>query len=173
MRTACIIVCISYSLTMHSTVRCFKWNMADLCGEDLSLRCSLRNRANSCPDLINGMPGSTTMRSPGYCTNNLNYKNNMFCVYNISVSNCDTDRILIRSVDVNSSLSDGNTGEDYLWMDFGTGYTREWTGNQTGSISETGPSTSFYAVLWSNKRRERAGGYSSRGSFEIEAVCDD
>ena len=140
--------------------------MADLCGSDQTLKCSLRNRANIHPDVINGMPGSVTIRSPGY--NKLNYMNNMFCVYNVSVSNCNSNRVVIRSADDTSSLSDGDTGKDYLWMDFGSGYTREWIGDELGTISETAPSSSFYAVLWSDRRR-----FSSRGMFEIEASCDN
>lgn len=147
--------------------------MADLCGSEQSLRCSLKKRTNVCSDLVNGMPGSVTLRSPGYCNNKLNYMNNMFCVYNISVSNCNSNRIVIRSVDDSSSLSDGDTGEDYLWMDFGSDYTREWTGDELGTISETAPSSSFHAVLWSNKRKSKSEGYSSRGLFEIEALCDN
>ena len=87
----------------------------------------------------------------------------MLCVYNISVTDCESGMLIVRSTSTDHRLYDD--GQDYLYLDFGHDTTRV-KGDDVSMLSETVHSTSLTAVFWSDSVRK-----TSAGRFEIEAVC--
>ncbi len=77
----------------------------------------------------------------------------------------DCNHITVRSTSSEHSLFDD--GRDYLYFDFGQ-VTTTVTGDSVSSFSESVPTSSFYAVLWSDAEK-----YTSAGKFEFEAMCND
>ena len=142
-----------------SSVRCFKWRLRTSGNVQLNERGEVHTK-----NLTVSTCNSVTFRSPGfYNSNKKHYSNNMFCVYNISMQDCN--HITVRSTSDEHSLFDD--GRDYLYFDFGQ-VTTTVTGDSIGSFSESVPTSSFYAVLWSDAEK-----FTSAGKFEFEAMCND
>ena len=140
-----------------STVKCFKWRLTS--GGDVQLK----NRDDvPTENLAVSTSESVTFRSPGFDNiNKKHYKNNMFCIYNISIVGCN--HITVRSTSGNHQLFDD--GKDYLHFDFGD-ITTTVKGDSVGSFSESVSSSSFYAVLWSDSKK-----LTSAGNYEFETIC--
>ena len=123
----------------------------------------LRDRIVTDERLITAIPGSTSFQSPGF--NEGKYKNSMFCLYNITLTNCNS--ITVRSTSEDYSLFvDEN---DYLYLDFGVENSPVTLyGSEVGSYYDSFYSSSLYAVFWSNADR-----HTSAGAFELEAICSE
>ncbi len=139
-----------------STVKCFKWRLTS--GGDVQLT----NRDDvPTENLAVSTSESVTFRSPGFDI--INKKNNMFCVYNISIVGCN--HITVRSTSGNHQLFDDR--KDYLHFDFGD-ITKTVKGDSVGSFSESVSSSSFYAVLWSDGKKS-----TSARNYELETLCNE
>ena len=100
--------------------------------------------------------------SPGY--NSSNYWNKRLCVYNISVDNCESGVLTVRSTSDNHTLYDD--GRDYLYLEFGHVTTRV-RGGGVSMLRETVQARSLTAVFWSDSCKK-----TSAGRFKMEAVCE-
>ena len=154
-------------------MRCFKWRTAEDCDSDTGydLRCSLRERSLALdenkvqvgPD--DRFVGLHSPRSPGQ-KNQATYRNNNFCIYNISLD-CPGEIVTLTSKSSEHSLSDNHTCQDYLWFDTSSnGQPQKICGDEIGSFSDHINTQSFIAVFWSNAN-------TNKGSFEIEAHCSE
>ena len=161
----CVVECIVLMslikcifLLLHSSVRCFKWKVRT----SGQVHLDENQRRVSDKKLITKVPEEVTFRSPGFFRQNKkHYSNSMFCVYNISLDNCN--HIILSSSYGHSLFPDS---EDYLRVYLDERPTGLF-GDAVGSFSEDISSSSFYAVLWSDAKRN-----SSEGSFEITARCN-
>ena len=160
------------TIPFHSTMECFRWRLADDCGPDHdTLKCDLRHRTELDQTLIVTSQGSSvTFRSPGFDRRNPGYKNRNLCIYNISL-NCDGNAAELEPSTQTTSLSDGDTCQDYLsfHMDSQRQPLMKLCGDDVKDQTKyrTIYSTSFYGVLWSNNNK------SESGRFEITATCKD
>ena len=151
-------------------MRCFRWRLADECGPDNKLKCSLRNRNNlNQPLETDSYRTEVTLRSPGFERKNPGYYNKNFCIYNISLD-CPEEMVELIPTKRTTQLSDPTDNcRDYL--SFHTDSHRlpltELCGEEVGDYLaySTIPSSSFYGVLWSNDDDYE------RGQYEIVAKC--
>lgn len=158
----------------HSTVRCFRWRLADNCGPEHSLKCSLRHRANLHQALATDTSRTqATLLSPGFNRpKNQAYYNRNLCIYNISLD-CGTEEgegeVELIPTQRTTSLSDAHTCRDYLsfHVESQVPPLLELCGAAVGDprAYRTIPSSSFSAVLWTNDNDVDLGG------FEIVAKC--
>ena len=138
---------------VHSSVRCFKWRLR-------TNQVQLDERHIS-SHLVTEAPNEVTFRSPGFLKKNTkHYSNSMFCVYNISLDNCN--HVTVASSVGHSLFPDS---KDYLSVYLGDRH-RNLFGDEVGSFLDDTSSSSLYAVLWSNAKS-----HSSRGTFELTARC--
>ena len=147
-------------------MRCFKWRTAEDCSVDHHLRCSLRNRFSAEVDVTVGPHDhSATLFSPSYNrTSNPFYLNYNFCIYNISLK-CPGEIVSLTSKLTDYGLSDGDTCQDYLWLDTSSsGQPLKICGDDIIDFRDSLNTQSFIGILWSNKD-------NSEGKFEIEARC--
>ena len=155
---------------IYSNVRCFKWGVKKT-GDVV-----LRERPVEDQHLVAAISDAASFQSPGFNKKNQHYMNSMFCLYNITIHNCDS--VHIQSTSNSHSLfltSDemerNNTlPKDYLYLDFNDSQFQPspLTGSDVGTFSDSFPTSSFYAILWSDSER-----YSSEGKFEFLAVCNE
>ena len=147
-------------------MKCFKWRTAEQCAGH-HLRCSLKNRAVAVEKQVELTPHiqSATFFSPSY-QNQSFYRNNNFCIYNISL-NCPGKIVTLTSKLANGILADAETCQDYLWFSTSFyGHPHKLCGNMTTDFRDTLHTQSFIAVLWTNQ-------VNSEGMFEIEARCTE
>lgn len=141
-------------------MKCFKWRLRS------SGDVQLKDREQDVPteNLTASTFKSVAFRSPGfYNSDKKHYKNSMFCVYHISMVDCN--HMTVRSTSGNHHLFDD--GKDYLYFDFGD-VTTTVKGGAVGSFSESVTSSSFYTILWSDAKKS-----TSAGSYEFEVTCND
>lgn len=154
-------------------MRCFRWRIADNCGEDRSLKCSMRHRANLDDTLITD--GSAYhLRSPGFDKrgNRSRYYNRNFCIYNVSLD-CPDEMVELVPTSSTTKLSDTHPEpcqyQDYLTFHIDS--KRKPLIELCGAAVtdrrnyHTIPSSSFHAVLWTNDNS------ADLGQFEIIAQC--
>ncbi len=161
-------ICDLY-ISSVSSVRCYKWVLGDLCYPIPSTRLLItsKKRVSQNQKLVTSISKSVTFRSPDKNFDSQRkgrYFNSMFCLYNISVPNCMNNSVILQSTSGDHSLFDD--GKDYLYFDFGQ-VTFKVTGDSVGSLSENVPTSSFYAVLWTDATPK-----TDWGKFEIEAACN-
>lgn len=145
-------------------MKCFKWRVKRT-GDVV-----LRKRPVDAEQVVS-VGDSVSLRSPGL-DDTPRYKNRMFCLYNISIDDCNS--INVQSVtegDQEYSLvvNDENSDiqHDYLYLDFGQVHSPETLyGSDVSNFSTSVYTSSFYAVFWSNKERDA-------GAFHLQAVCAD
>lgn len=144
-------ICVSLT---RSSVRCFKWKVMT------SKQVQLSERNVSSQPLITKVRNQVTFRSPGFFNIIKHYSNSMFCVYNISLENCN-------HISVSSSIGHTlfNDSMDYLSVYLGD---RSWDlfDDKVGLFTEDTSSGSLYAVLWSDSIA-----FTSKGTFELTAHC--
>lgn len=153
----------------YSTMECFRWRIADNCGPEKSVKCSLRSRDFLGMSLTtDSQPSQAILLSPGFDKRNPRYYNKNFCIYNISLD-CPVEMVELIPTARTTQLSDAQSCRDYL--SFHT------TSQRTPLIELCGadvkdtlayrtiPSTSFSAILWSDDNGKDV------GRFEILARC--
>ena len=148
-------------------MKCYKWRVKKT-GDVV-----LRERPVEDQHLVTATPGSVSFQSPGFNNNNQHYMNSMFCLYNITVRNCDNhncDSITVHSMSGDHRLFFTNTTvEDYLFLDYeGVEVSRTLYGREVSSYFSNVHTSSFMAILWSD-----AAGYTSAGAFDLVAVCNE
>jgi hypothetical protein len=153
-------------VNLYSTRRCFRWRIADSCGQDHTLKCSLRHRENLHESITtNADLTRATIFSPGFEKQKPKYFNRNFCIYNISL-NCPDEMVELVPSELTTEFADTR---DYL--SFHVNSTRrpflELNGADVArpSAYTTIPSTSFSTVLWSDHNGK------DKGRFEILARC--
>lgn len=142
-------------------VKCFKWRVKKS-GEVV-----LRERPVEKQKLVTSA-GSVLFRSPGIDSKKQHYSNNMFCLYNITIPNCDS--ITVQSLPGEHSLywAPDSTVQDYLFLDYGGAESPTTLHNkEVASYLNSVHTSSFYAILWSDPVLS-----SSAGGFELVAVCN-
>ena len=87
----------------------------------------------------------------------------MLCVYNISVADCKSGMLSVRSTSRSDALD--KDGLDYLYINSGH-VNHRLRGSDVNVLSETVHSTSITAVFWSDSERG-----TSAGRFKLEAIC--
>lgn len=106
---------IMHCCSLCSTVRCFRWRLADNCGSEHSLKCSLRHRANLYQALATDSSlTQATLLSPGFDRPNQAYYNRNLCIYNISLDCPEEEEVELIPTDRTTYLSDAQTCRDYL-----------------------------------------------------------
>lgn len=151
-------------------MKCFRWRIADKCGEDDSLKCSLRHRPNQDQEIrTNPYATEAYFFSPGYTRIKPGYSNENFCLYNISLDCPDNLVDIIPHGPTTTQLSDGETCTDYL--SFHVNDQRlpvtKLCGDKIADRSLYRPisSSSFYVVLFSDNNKQQ------RGKFHLRAKC--
>ena len=151
-------------------MRCYRWRIADNCGEDDALKCSMRHRGKLYRELDTDTQLSTaTLYSPGFSRGK--YQNRNFCIYNVSLD-CAQEMVEVKpAVGTTTSLSDADTRRDYLSFHLHDQRIplMELSGSAVGNPSAYSaiPASSFYAILWTNDNGV------DQGRFEIKATCKD
>ena len=153
-------------------MRCFRWRTGDKCGEEQRLKCSLRPRNNLERKIqINSLSTEAQLLSPGYDRRNPGYYNKNFCLYNISLD-CPDNQVKITRNLPTTSLSDGENCRDYLSFHVDSEEFSIIPRLCGAAIADTLsyqlpiPSSSFYAVLFSDDNGEE------RGKFSLKAQCE-
>ena len=154
---------VTLSLQLCSTARCFKWRFEDSCEAAEPSKLYLKNRKHG-QNLVTQTPQSVSFTSPNYRVNgSSNYLNKMLCVYRISVDDCESGIITVRSTSDDDRLYDD--GQDYLFLDLGH-VTTAVKGSGVSMFSETIHATSLTTVFWTDSKKT-----TSAGKFKMEAVC--
>ena len=148
-------------------------------------RRNLQSLKNSCPE--ESEPLRTTdnsnriLQSPRYgCTKSRKsrryfYRRNEFCLYNVSIPECESERIIIeREVRNESSVwqelqgrSAENRCTDYLQFYYGNVSTHRYCGTEVSPLHGqllTIPATQFMAVFWTDPAINKLG-------FKLKARC--
>lgn len=153
-------------------MKCFKWRTAEDCDTEMGydLRCSLRERSLVIDeDKVQVRPHnhSVVMHSPSHMHKNQTfYRNNNFCVYNISLD-CPGRIVTLTSKLSEHGLSDFDNQQDYLWFDTSSrGVPQKIYGDTIGNFTDHINTQSFISVFWSNRE-------NSEGKFELEARCSE
>ena len=147
-------------------MKCFKWRVKKTAAGDVVLHKRPIDDQQVVP-----VGDSVSLRSPGL-DETPNYKNRMFCLYNISISDCNS--IHVQSVTEGDQeyklvVNDDNSEvqHDYLYLDFGQVHSPVTLyGYDVSDFSTSVYTSSFYAVFWSNYEK-------SAGAFHLQAVCAD
>lgn len=170
----CILIAYKLRMTAHyvfsyfnSTMKCFKWRTADRCKTGHPLRCSLKHRTITLEKEVSVTPDdqSATLFSPSF-QNQSFYRNNNFCVYNISLD-CPGKIVSLTSKLADYGLADAATCQDYLWFDTSFyGQSQKICGDAIRNFKDSVHTQSFIAILWTNEN-------NSEGKFEVEARCTD
>ena len=169
--------CITYAgqkftsllVSFCSSRRCFRWRLADNCGLENAVKCSLRHRNDLYQSSIASADlNEATLFSPGFEKPRPGYFNKNFCIYNISLD-CPDEMVELTPTQTTTGLNDTQSCRDYLSFHVDSQRTplMELCGSAVSNPSayRTIQATSFYAVLWSDND-----GYD-KGKFEIKATC--
>lgn len=153
----------------YSTMRCYRWRIADNCGPENTVKCSLRHRDNLYTSLAtNSQVSQATLLSPGFGKKNPGYYNKNFCIYNVSLD-CPEEMVELVPTARTTQLSDTQSCRDYLSFHVNSQRTPliELCGAAVKDTLayRTIPSTSFSAILWSDDNE------NDQGRFEILARC--
>ena len=153
-------------------MRCFRWRTEDKCGDEQKLKCSLRPRDNLERKIqINSLSTEAHLISPGFNRRNPGYWNRNFCLYNISLD-CPANQVKITRNLATTSLSDGETCRDYLSFHIDSQEFAIIPRLCGAAIADNLsyqlpiPSSSFYAVLFSDDNGQES------GRFSLTAQCD-
>ena len=127
-------------------MKCFKWRVKKTAAGDVVLR----ERPIDDQQVV-AVGDSVSLRSPGL-DKTPNYKNRMFCLYNISISDCNS--IHVQSVTEGDQeyklvVNDDNSEvqHDYLYLDFGQVHSPVTLyGYDVSDFSTSVYTSSFYAV---------------------------
>ena len=142
---------------------CYKWRVKRT-GDVV-----LRERPVQDQHLVRAAPDSVLLQSPGFNRRNQHYMNSMFCLYNITIHNCESITVRSTSGDHSLFVALNTPVQDYLFLDYGRSESPNTLyGSEVGHYSASVYTSSFYAILWSDSTR-----FTSSGAFELVATCGD
>ena len=143
-------------------------------------RRNLQGLQNSCPEesvLLRTTDNSNRiLQSPRYgCTRGRKsrkyfYRRNEFCLYNVSIPECESEIIIIEREESNvwqelQGRSAENRCSDYLQFYYGNVSTHRYCGTELSPLQlRTIPATQFLAVFWTDPAINKIG-------FKLRARC--
>ena len=91
-----------------------------------------------------------------------NYRKNEFCLYNVSIPNCESGFLMFESLSGNIQPRENGKCSDYLQIFYGNSRTDTLCGDEVPPIIQT---TQFLALFWTDPSTNDFGG------FKLRAKC--